>query len=112
MIFTNQTRRGVFYDLAKSHYKVEQMGFTFYFSSKLHRDNFKRKLPETEETFAQRMRTRYGLTFSRSVVPAIYLYRKVETRGFRIIMKDECGETLIDSADKIRISLNVRGIPV
>lgn len=112
MIFTNQTRRGVFYDLSKSHYKIEQMGFTFYFSSKLHRDNFKQRLPETEERFMQRMKKQYGLTFSRSIVPALYLYRLIETRGFRVIMKDDYGETLITKADCIRISLNVKGVPV
>ena len=112
MIFSKQTRRGVYYDLAASHYKVEQMGFTFYFSSKLHRDKFKARLPETEERFLQLMQRRYGLTFTRSVVPALYLYRLIETRGFRVIMKDECGETLISKADNIRISLNIKGAPV
>ena len=112
MIFGKQTRRGVYYDLSASHYKVEQMGFTFCFSSKLHREKFKQRLPETEERFAQRMKTLYGLTFTRSIVPALYLYRLIETRGFRVIMKDDYGETLITNADKIRISLNVKGVPV
>ena len=112
MIFTNATRRGVYYDLAQSHYKVEQMGFTFYFSSKLHRDNFKKRLPETEERFLQAMKKRYGLTFTRSVVPALYLYRLIETRGFRVVMRDDYGETLINKADCIRITLNVKGVPV
>lgn len=112
MIFASPTRRGVFYDLSKSPYKIEQMGFTFYFSSKLHRNNFKQRLPETEERFLQRMKKQYGLTFTRSIIPALYLYRLIETRGFRVLMKDECGDTIITKADCIRISLNVKGAPV
>ena len=103
------TRGGVFYDLSASPYKIAHCGFTFYFSSKLHRDKFRTRLPGAEEDFLQRMRNRWGLAFSHTVLPAILLYRTIETRGFYIRIPDQYGggETIIENADSIKVSINI-----
>lgn len=112
-VFVKATRRGVYYDLAASPYKVHHMGFTFKFSSKSHQEKFKLRLPAQEDEFSRRMFARWGLRISRSVIPALILYRQIETRGFRLTLNaSESGlfggaSEVITDPDEIKISLKI-----
>ena len=112
-VFTKATRRGIYYDLAASPYKVRHMGFIFKFSSKLHFQKFRERLPQFEDEFSRRMFARWGLRIGKSAIPSLILYREIETRGFMMIVSAAeqglpagSGEMITDP-EELRVSLKI-----
>jgi YHS domain-containing protein len=83
-----KTRNGVYYDLTHSCYRVTVDGLTFVFSSKSHKDKFKKKLKENREIVNYSLTKRFKLTVNVSQLADIVLYRKIETRGFLILTNE------------------------
>lgn len=82
------SRRGICYDLTKSHYRYKIGGLTFVFSSKLHKDNFVDRLESNREKINESLSKRFGLTVDVSMLADIVLYKRIETRGFLIESKE------------------------
>ena len=76
-----KTRNGIYNDLKKSEYTYNYMGFVFYFSSKLHLDNFKQRLPDKIDSLEESLKKRFDIAFYVPQLAAILLYYKIESRG-------------------------------
>lgn len=82
------TRNGVCYDLTVSAYRYKVRKLTFVFSSKLHCENFKKKLKENRDIINYSLTKRFNIEVDVSTLADIILYRKIETRGFLIVTAD------------------------
>jgi hypothetical protein len=82
-----KTRKGIFYDLSHSDYKVhlEDTNMTFVFSSKLYLMKFKEQYKEHRKEFNLKLKTRYKIGVNFITYADLVLYRQIETRGFLII---------------------------
>lgn len=82
------TRRGVATDLSKSPYIfteiVDGKQLDFYFSSKLHLDNFVEKREENYKMLYNHIYKRFKFKVNCRVLADLNLYKKIETRGFYI----------------------------
>ena len=85
----NKTIGGVYYELKESEYNIKIKNITFYFSSNLYLDKFKRyyeeSVLEAEKRFNFTMKTKidcYDFFL-------IQFYSKVEKRGFFIKIENE-----------------------
>lgn len=83
-----KTKNGVYYDLTETEYTSKLYGYTLYFSSKLHKEKYDNRLNEYTNEFNKRIFKRYGLNTKATILPAIALYTKIETRGFYITLGD------------------------
>lgn len=96
------TRRGICENLELSPYSVCREGFVFYFSSRVYLRKFNERLPAWEREINERITKRYGVTVKFSVMAAVSLYNKIETRGFLIY--DALTGVLICQKEKVRLS--------
>lgn len=68
----------------KSPYKYFLDGYTYYFSTNLHRNNFVNKYMENRREVNTRLYTRYRVKVRFDLLADLYLYKKIENRGFFI----------------------------
>lgn len=84
------TRNGVAKDLSKSPYTMTVItddGYVeFYFSSKLHLENFVKKRTENYQMIYNYIYKRFKYKVNCRLLADCNLYQKVETRGFYIII--------------------------
>ena len=83
------SRDGIIYDFTKSHYRHTLNGVTFVFSSQLHLDKFKDRFESNRKTINTSLSKRFNFSINVPTLADIVLYRKIETRGFLIEVKDE-----------------------
>ena len=83
------SRRGICYDLEKSHYRSTQKNLVYVFSSQLHMERFEEKLNENRETINKSLTKRFNVSIDVSTLADLVLYKKIETRGFLVVIKDE-----------------------
>lgn len=81
-----KTRNGVYYNLTESEFVAEAADFRFYFSSASHMNKFKARIFDATNDFNERITKRYGINPGETILPAIALYMKIETRGFYITL--------------------------
>ena len=86
-----QSRRGVFYDLEDSIYTVSASGLIFYFSSRLHQKKFSEGLKFFIEKESKKLKYYYNVDVSFDTFLAVSFYKRIETRGFRIIFDSPNG---------------------
>lgn len=79
------TPNGVCYDLRRSPYFVEYIGYRFMFSSRNHADNFIAKLTMKQEWLCDSLSRRFKYTVDASTLAVFQLYNQVETRGFHVV---------------------------
>lgn len=82
----SKTKNGVYYDLTESEYTSMLAGYTLHFSSKLHKEKYDKRVDEFTKDFINRTIKRYGINPGETILPAIALYMKIETRGFYITL--------------------------
>lgn len=82
------TRNGVVYDLTISSYRCTIDGLTFVFSSRLHLDNFKKRLHENRERINTSLSKRFNYNIDVSQLADLVLYRKIENRGFLVLTSE------------------------
>lgn len=83
------SRNGICYDLEISEYTSTQNGLTFVFSSQLHKDKFESRLKQNRETINYSLTKRFNISIDVSTLADVVLYRKIETRGFLIVVKED-----------------------
>ncbi len=89
------TKGGVFYDLEESYfeftvYTATNEPVTFVFSSKSHLDKFRGQVGEFIDDFNMSIRRKYGISPHMRGYPAVILYSRIETRGFKIYWHGCC----------------------
>ena len=70
--------------LQESKHIVEERGICYYFSTELHKQNFIKRLEENRREVADRIYKRYRSCIHSDYLADIYLYQKVENRGFYV----------------------------
>ena len=83
------TKHGVCYDLSISPFRSIQNNIVFVFSSELHLTKFEDRLQENRDTINYSLTKRFGFKVDVSTLADVVLYRKIETRGFRIEAEEE-----------------------
>lgn len=79
-----KTKTGIYLNLNESEYFVNLAELTFYFSSELYRNKFKKLVPEFIKNENIKMNIKYDININLDLYFAISLYKKIEKRGFRI----------------------------
>lgn len=82
------TRAGICYDLSESPYKFETESLIFYFSSKLHMNKFIKEYKTAREFIRSEWEKRAGVKVNFDKVSDVCIYRKIETRGYRVEKKE------------------------
>ncbi len=80
-----KTARGIELDLKESDYSFNFLDLLFFFSSEFYRDKFATELSKTikEETFKLENKYKNKIMCERLI--AIFLYKRIEKRGYRIL---------------------------
>lgn len=92
------TKNGVCYNLSESHFRTTQNGVVFVFSSQLYLDKFIARLQENRDIINFSLTKRFGLTVNVSTLADVVLYKRIEKRGFLIVIGDKeitCQKSLI-----------------
>jgi hypothetical protein len=101
-----KTRKGIFYDLSHSTYKIhlEDTNTTFKFSSNLYLMKFIDQYKQHRIEFNLKLKTRYKIDVNFIKYADLVLYRQIETRGFLIIRDGDiklCQESLLLDGEKM-----------
>ena len=94
------TRYGVERELNKSPYVVRAGKIKYYFSSALHLAKFKENQMVNQSCINYSLRKKFKFCFVLQELADLYLYRKIETRGFLI----EINGKQIDDFDNLMIT--------
>lgn len=74
----------IIYDLSKSPFTEKCGDITYYFSSEYHRRLFVEKMQGNRKKINDSLSSRFGVRFFTRRLPDLLLYKKIETRGFRV----------------------------
>lgn len=84
-----ETARGIILNLQDSNYSFEKYGITFYFSSKFYLEKYKREYLSYITTENMKLEIKYKCPINLQKYLAISFYKKLEKRGFRIIINEK-----------------------
>lgn len=84
-----KTSRGIYLNIEESTYFLNFEGVTFYFSSMFYKEKFKRELKKYIDIESIRLYNRLNLKNEMSIFLAISLYKKIEKRGFRVLIHNK-----------------------
>lgn len=89
------TRGGVYYDLNESDFEYRffpkpGIELIFVFSSMNHCIKFSQQVRDYIHSFNSLLRNRYEVNPELTVYPSVILYRKLETRGFKMYWNGKC----------------------
>ena len=82
-----KSRNGIYYILKQSDYTVVYGALTFYFSSQNYRDRFNEEVIEAVDLYNARQAARTGIRSAAIFTPAFELYRRIEKRGFFVVLE-------------------------
>ena len=82
---SKRTRRGVYLNIQDSRYVSEQFGIQFYFSSMTLLERFERDLEKNRAFYLMNDHAKTKISILSCIFADIFLYRKIETRGFRVV---------------------------
>lgn len=93
------TKNGICYDLKESPYFCSVGFYMFFFSSPAHLNKFKEGLEANREWLNDSMKRRFKFEMQMDLLADFSLYRKIETRGFRVCCETngdvyECPESI------------------
>lgn len=94
-----KSRKGIFYDLNVSEYRVTLNNITYVFSSELHRQKYNERVSENRKVFNSKLTKRYGIEIENNIMADLTLYKSVETRGYLVI--NGVGEKLCKETIKL-----------
>lgn len=80
------TKNGVCYELNKSPFRYKVEGVEYVFSSLLYVNKFKERLHENRESINNSLSKRFGYDVSANFLCDMVLYKKIEKRGFLVIV--------------------------
>lgn len=107
------SKNGIWYTLADSPWWVmnyyDGAIIRFYFSSETHFNRFKREVNACESRMTATMSKRIGCFIDMRIPAAIQLYRRVENRGFYIVVESDDGTKEYTCLDQLELDgLKVR----
>lgn len=91
------SRAGVCYDLAHSPFSTSYQGFTFRFSSYVHKRKYERELRKKVLWITDSISRRFHMSVDMRLMAAVHWYRQIETRGFHV--EGPFGETYATCED-------------
>lgn len=100
------TKHGVCYDLFISSYRTTLNGVTFVFSSKLHLEKFKKNYKDNRVRISDSLSKRFGVQIDVTLLADIVLYKKIESRGFLLVVKEvniECLNDIILNGENLTL---------
>lgn len=83
------TKRGIELDLEESKYKLTYNGLTFYFSSLFYLKKFKNEIQFFVDNETKKLYNKFKVHSDYTLLLSIALYKKIEKRGFRILVQDK-----------------------
>lgn len=78
------TAKGIYLDLGDSTYFYKYEKYKFYFSSRVYREKFIKKVEGFIKQEKIKFEAKYNTIITDSIFFAFVLYSKIETRGFRV----------------------------
>ena len=81
----SQAKTPVCYDLRKSQWTFDALGYRFYFSTMAHRDKFWRDWAKRVEWLSDSMSRRFHIYVDCSLLAVVQLYMQIEGRGFFVV---------------------------
>lgn len=95
------TRGGVYYDLNESDFEYRffpkpGIELIFVFSSMNHCIKFSQQVRDYIHSFNSLLRNRYKVNPELTVYPSVILYRKLETRGFKMYWNGKCFDSAME----------------
>lgn len=94
------TRKGICLDLENSPYTYITDGYTWHFSSRLHRDKFARLLESNRKEVHERLTARYKFDITLNELADFYLYIITENRGFYVVGNG----VVLDCLSKVKLN--------
>lgn len=82
------TRRGIYTNIMESKYSFSISGIEYFFSSKVYMQKFKDRLINNREYYVTKM-VKLGFMGNCCYYADLRLYRKIETRGFKVVRNGE-----------------------
>lgn len=95
------TRNGIELDIEKSKYKFSYKGLTFYFSSRFYMNKFSREIQYYIDNETKKIYNKFKIKADFTIYLSIALYKKIEKRGFKIMVHDKDSIEL----DKLSVKL-------
>lgn len=100
------TKHGVCYDFSISSYRTTLNGITYVFSSKLHLEKFKKGYVENRRKISDSLSKRFNVRVDVTILADIVLYKKIESRGFLLVVKEvniECPNDIILNGENLTL---------
>lgn len=79
----------IYHDINKSKYYFKHENLTFYFSSLLYLNKFTKQYTSYIEEESAKLNNKFNMTVISKKVFLITLYKKIEKRGFRVLLNDK-----------------------
>lgn len=79
----------IYHDINKSNYYFKHENLTFYFSSLLYLNKFTKQYTSYIEEESAKLNNKFNMTVISKKVFLITLYKKIEKRGFRVLLNDK-----------------------
>ncbi len=79
------TRNGICYNLEASPYEFDTGELLLFFSSEFYRSKFKEDYKNNREDMFKILSKRYNLNVRFTLLADLYLYTRIEKRGFHVI---------------------------
>ena len=83
------TRNGIELNLEESKYISTYKGLTFYFSSMFYLKKFEREIQNYIDNETKKLYNRFNVSANYELLLSIALYKRIEKRGFRILVHNE-----------------------
>ena len=83
-----KTARGIYVDLNESTYIYKYNKLTFYFSSQLYLNKFKKRVRKYVKDESLKIGLKYNANIIDNVMFALSLYKQIEKRGFKVKYND------------------------
>lgn len=98
------TRNGICRDLSESPYRLTVGSLTYYFSSKLYLEKFKRKREIHRARIREVLTRRYTVEVDLADLSDLVLYGQVETRGYHVTLTLKGGVETLCRPNQVRYS--------
>lgn len=83
------TRNGIELEIEESKYKYKYKNLTFYFSSRFYLRKFDNELKKYIDNETKKLYNKYKHNADYSILLAVALYKRIEKRGFYILVNDK-----------------------
>lgn len=95
------TRNGIELNLEESKYKYNFKGLTFYFSSMFYLKKFEKEINSYIDNETKKLYNKHKISADYSLMLSIALYKKIEKRGFHVLVHDK------EPIEKYKIQMSI-----